>query len=81
MKNLNKNERIAIEAICADCDDLDGWGFTRLWDMCEAVAEAFENNYQRAGGYVKALMDKNLIEVNKEEDEVWVSPDVYELFC
>ena len=81
MKDINKNEKRALEAICADCDNLDGWGFTRLWDMCEAVAQEFKYNYQVAGGYIKALMDKRLIDVDKHDDEVWVRPEVYELFA
>lgn len=81
MKHLNDNERKALEAVCYDCDNLDGWGFTRIWDMCEAVAKAFDNNYQRAGGYIKVLKEKRLIDIHASEDEAWVSPEVFGEFC
>ena len=80
MTNLNDNERKALGAICADCDELDGWGFTRIADMILAVMREFDNG-QVVGGYISDLMKKNLIDVDAKEDEVWVSPKVFEAYC
>lgn len=38
---MNGNETKAMRAICADCDELDGWGFTRPSDMVAALLKAF----------------------------------------
>lgn len=80
MKKLNENEVKAIKAICADCDDIDGYGFTRVADMMLALVNEFKNG-QVAGGYVTDLMDKGLIDVDDHEDEVWVEPEVFEAYC
>lgn len=80
MKNLNENEAKALRAICDDCDELDGWGFTRISPMVLAVMAAFDNNGQVAGGYIRDLMDKNLIEADAHEDTVWIEPDVFAEF-
>lgn len=81
MIKLNDNEAKAMRAICQDCDEIDGYGFTRISNMCEAVAIAFDRNYHKAGGYISALLDKNLIDMCVIDDEVWVAPDVFEQFC
>lgn len=80
MKHLNENEVRAMKAICADCDELDGYGFTRPTDMVVALAKEFGNG-QVAGGYLADLMEKNLIEVDVFDDTVWVEPDVFEAYC
>ena len=77
---LNENETKAIKAICDDCDDIDGYGFTRVTNMVLALMRVF-NNGQVVGGYISDLMDKGLIEVEVGEDEVWVNPDIYEAYC
>lgn len=79
--NLNENERKALSAICADCDEIDGYGFTRIPDMAWALFNAFDRNGQVAGGYITDLRDKGLIDIDAAEDEVWVDPEVYEQFC
>lgn len=80
IKNLNENERRAMRVICSDCDEIDGYGFTRPIDMVIALVNEFKNG-NVAGGYITDLIDKNLIEVDVHDDTVWVEPDVYEEFC
>ena len=81
MKNLNENETKAMRAICADCDEIDGWGFTRIGHMVAALMDEFDNNGQRVGGYIATLLDKNLIDVCAEDNEVWVKPETFEAYC
>lgn len=78
---LNKNEVKALSVICADCDELDGWGFTRPSMVIDSLAEAFNNNYRVMGGYLKDLIDKNLIDYNTFDDELWVYPEYFEQYC
>lgn len=78
--NLNENETLAMEAICADCDDIDGYGFTRPASMVLALVKVFHNGYT-AGGYIADLMEKNLIEVDVLDDTVWVDHEVYAAYC
>lgn len=88
MTNLNDKERKVLSAICNDCDELDGWGFTRPSGMMVALARSLGNEFgngsewgNRIGGYITDLIKKNLIELDLREDEVWVSPEVFEQFC
>lgn len=81
MKNLNENEAKAMRAICADCDEIDGYGFTRPADMAWALFEAFDRNAHVAGGYITSLSDKGLIELDMVDNTVWVEPEVFEQFC
>lgn len=76
MKNLNENERKALDAIIGTCDDLDGDLFTRLTDAVMAVMKAFDYNGQVAGGYIADLMKKGYLD--EEPDEfygmgIWVN--------
>lgn len=76
MKNLNENERKALDAIIETCDDLDGDLFTRKEDAAMAVLKAFDYNGQVAGGYISQLIDKGYLDF--EEDDgygigVWVN--------
>lgn len=80
MKKLNENEVLAMKAICADCDDIDGYGFTRVDDMVLALVHQFKNG-QVSGGYITDLADKGLIEVDYHEDTVWIDPEVFETYC
>lgn len=78
--NLNENEAKVLSAICAGCDDLDGWGFNRPSMMMVDLVHAFEgteNWGQVIGAYLKDLIDKGVIEFDAHEDEVWVDPEVY----
>lgn len=84
MKKLNENETKVLRTICEGCDEIDGWGFHRPSMLMVDVMREFdgvENKGQVVGGYIRDLMDKNLIEFNAIDDEVWVSPDVYERYC
>lgn len=69
-----------IEAICADSDDIDGWGFNRIGSVVATAIEMFGDG-RTAGEYVKCLMEDGLIEVYAESDEVWISPEVFEKYC
>lgn len=80
MTKLNENENKALSAICDDCDELDGYGFTRVGDALIALIGVF-GDPKVAGGYITDLIKKNLIEFDLHEDEVWVNPDVFEQFC
>lgn len=77
---MNENERMAMEAICADCDELDGWGFTRPTDMVVALVKKF-NDGNVVGGYIADLMHKNMIDVDVMDDTVWVSPEIFAEYC
>lgn len=81
MTNLNDNETKAMRAICTDCDEIDGWGFTRIGEMVIAIANVFDGNFQRAGAYLKDILDKGLIDMCVEDNEVWVEPEVFEAYC
>lgn len=80
IESLNDNERKAMSVICGDCDDLDGYGFTRPGDMALALIKEFGNG-QVAGGYISDLIERGLIEVDLTENEVWIDPEVYTQFC
>lgn len=83
MENLNKNEAKVLRAICEGCDEIDGWGFHRPSMMMRDVLQVFErveNLGQVAGGYVRDLIEKDLIEFNAYDDEVWVRPEVFSQF-
>lgn len=80
-KSLNENERKALGAIIDTCDEIDGEGFTRQVPMMLAVMKVFDNNGQRAGGYIADLINKNLIMIEPTEDEVWVMKEAMEAFC
>ena len=88
MAKLNENERKVLSAICNDCDELDGWGFTRPSGMMVALmrnlGEEFGSGAKKGmsiGAYVSDLMKKNLVDLDLQEDEVWVRPDVFEAYC
>ena len=83
-ENLNENEVKVLRAICAGCDDIDGWGFHRPSMMMVDVMGEFDgvkNQGQVVGGYIRDLIDKGLIEFNAYDDEVWVRPEVFETYC
>ena len=75
MTNLNENEKKALDAIIATCDDLDGDLFTRRGDALRALVELFRDGF-RAGGYYIDLMNKGYL--SEEEDDgygmgLWVN--------
>lgn len=79
MTNLNENERKAMSAICADCDEIDGWGFTHPSDAFEVVAKAVGESV--AVKLLDRLNDKNIIDVCVIDDTLWVRPELFEQFC
>lgn len=79
--NLNKNEEKMLRAICEDCDDIDGWGFNRPSMCVQKLIELFDYKAKVAGGYLRDLIDKDLIEFDRYEDTIWVRPEVYAEFC
>lgn len=79
MKNLNENETKALEAICADCDEIDGWGFNRPSDAYEAVAN--EIGAYDALSVLYSLEEKGAIELCLIDDTLWVRQEVYATFC
>lgn len=66
-ENLNENEKKALDAILATCDDLDGDYFTRLIDAADAVLKAFDNNGHVAGGYISDLIRKGIITLEDDD--------------
>lgn len=80
MATLNENEVKALVAICNDCDEIEGEGFTRIGHMINALMGAF-GNYQKVGGYIADLMEKDCIIVDAREDEVWVPRETYATYC
>lgn len=78
---MSDNEKKALSAICNDCDELDGWGFTRIADMVMAVCAEFGNNAQVAGGYISDFIAKGIIELDEIGNEVWVKPEIYAEYC
>lgn len=84
MTKLNENEAKVLRAICEGCDEIDGWGFHRPSMMMVDVMKAFEgskNQGQVVGGYIRDLIEKDLIEFNAYDDEIWVRPEIFEQFC
>lgn len=85
IKNLNETERALMQAICDDCDDLDGWGFDRPVDVVtvlvtELVVKGRDKSENAAGAYLTDFIKKGLIEFYQLEDEVWVDPEVFAAF-
>jgi hypothetical protein len=80
IKSLNENELKALKAICADCDEIDGYGFDRPKDMKLALLDAFNGNGHVVGGYMNDLCDKGLIDVDIPENEVWVDKEIFAEF-
>lgn len=76
---LNESEKRALSVICNDCDEMDGWGFTRPAYVVPALVKAFDGNAHRAGGYFRDLAEKGCID--HFDDEVWVRPDVFAAYC
>lgn len=72
-------ETLAMEVICANCDEIDGYGFTRPVSMVMALVDVFQDGFE-VGRQVKKLIDKNLIEVDVIDDTVWVEPEVYKAY-
>lgn len=72
-------ETVAMEAICADCDEIDGYGFTRPGHMVMALVDVFEDA-KEAGEQIWRLMEKGLIEVDTFDDTVWIEPEVYKAY-
>lgn len=81
MNNLNANEIKALEVICHDCDDLDGEGFTRPGSVITKLLAAFDNNAKVAGGYLTQLIKKGYVQIDTEEDEIWITREVFEKYC
>lgn len=80
IKGLNESERKAMSVICADCDDIEGYGFTLPSHMALALVDEFKNA-NVAGGYISDLLEKGLIEIDFYDETVWVEPEVYAEFC
>jgi hypothetical protein len=78
---LNVTEKRIMTAIVADCDEIEGWGFTRVGSMVNAAVDVIDGNYQRVGGYITDLIHKGLIEADLTSDEVWIAPEVFEAYC
>ena len=71
----------ALMAICNDCDDIEGEGFTRPADALLLVLGIFRGDGDMAGKCVKALADKGAISFDFEDDTLWVDREVYATFC
>ncbi len=78
--SMSTKEAVALEAICADCDEIDGWGFNRPSDAFVAVLEKLDDA-EVANETLHSLMEKDLIEVDLIDDTLWVRPVVYARFC
>ena len=79
MTNLTNIERKAMEIICNDCDELDGWGFTRPSDACEVVAK--EIGQFDAIKVMSRLHAMDLLDICTIDDTLWVKPEVFGQFC
>lgn len=80
IKNLSENERRAMSAICADCDEIDDWGFDRPSDAYAAAFGEF-NSDKVTSDTLNSLMEKDVIEIDLIDDTLWVKPEVYASFC
>lgn len=81
MTHLNENEVKVLNAICMDCDDIDGEGFNRLTDMMVTLIEDTNMNGNQLGGYITSLANKNCVIIDAVENEVWVPEEVFARFC
>lgn len=81
MINLNENEEKMLRAICEGCDEIDGWGFHRPSMVVQDLIKLFDYKAKVAGGYLRDLIDKDLIEFDRYDDTIWVRPEVYSEFC
>ena len=76
---LTAAERDALTIIVADCDDIDGWGFTRP----EVIADVLmaSDDMDAANKAVRALIDADIVTLNPVEREIWVTPEAFAAFC
>lgn len=75
MKNLNENERRALDVIIETCDDLDGDLFTRLQDIVLALIKEFGDGHA-VGGYITQLQKKGFIDFDDDDGYgvgIWVN--------
>lgn len=77
LTKLNHGERKALETIVDGCDEIDGWGFHRPSLVMDDLVRELGNPHV-VGGYLRDLIDKDLIEFDTIDDTIWVSPEVYE---
>ncbi len=80
INGMNENELKAFNVICADCDELDGYGFTRVSTAILELVKAFDNNGHVAGGYFRSLSDKGVFDYEVIDDEIWVNRDFFEIY-
>lgn len=73
MTNFTENERKALNIICADCDEIDGYGYTTLNDAISALIESREwDNGQTIGAIVANLQKKGAISIEWDRDRTHV---------
>lgn len=77
MKTLTTKEQVTFEHICEDCDELDGWGFTRPSFLFAGEAPNGAEAMKNLVTNMVSLDDKGYIEFNFVEDEIWVNPELF----
>ena len=77
--NFSIAEIKALQAICADCDDIDGEGFTTPEDAFMAVVHQFDSGEQ-AGECIDGLRAKGVVTIDIYDNTLWVDRDVFAAF-
>lgn len=74
---FNDIQKKALKLLVADCDEIDGWGFTTPSEAFIAVSDEIDN----AEDILNQLDSMEAIEVDTFDDTLWVRPEVYDQFC
>ena len=88
MKSMTNVERMvtsyidltAMEAIASDCDEIEGWGFTRPSEVVGVVGDAIGGELEAIKA-ISRLNTMNVIDICVIDDTLWVRPEVFETFC
>ena len=74
---FNDIQKAALNALVADCDEIDGWWFTTPSDAFVAVSDEIDD----AENVLEQLDSMEAIEIDEFDDTLWVRPEVYDQFC
>ena len=73
-------DRMAMEAIASDCDEIDGWGFTRPSEVIGVVGDAIGGELEAIKS-ISRLNAMNLIDICTIDNTLWMRPEIFEQFC
>lgn len=77
MMNFTENERKALNIICADCDEIDGYGYTTTNDAVAALIKGTKWDGYVIGAVITNLQKKGAISIEHDRDRtsIWVERD------